>query len=232
MNAFPAPYDAVVIGASGGLGAALADRLDADPRVGRVHRFSRGGETPLDLTDEASIAAAAATVDTVRLVIVATGVLHGPGIEPEKRIAAIDAQGLARSFQINAIGPALVMKHFGERLPRDGKAVMAVISARVGSISDNRSGGWYGYRASKAALNQLMRTVAIELAARRKDAVCVALHPGTVDTPLSKPFQRGVPAGALFTPDHAAAQLLSVIENLDRADTGKFLAWDGKEIGF
>ena len=232
MSAFPAPFDAVVVGASGGLGSALVERLEADPRVGLVHRFSRGGGAHFDLTDETSIAAAAATVKEPRLVIVATGLLHGPGVTPEKRIAAIDAQGLAKSFQVNAIGPALVLKHFGQRLPREGKAVLAVISARVGSIADNRLGGWYGYRASKAALNQLMRTAAVELAIQRKDAICVALHPGTVDTPLSKPFQKGVPAGALFAPVDAATQLLALIDRLGPQDTGRFLAWDGKDIPF
>lgn len=232
MSAFPDAYEAVVVGASGGLGRALLERLQADPRVGRVHGFSRRGPARLDLTDEASIAAAATAVEAPRLVIVATGLLHGAGVAPEKRIAAIDAEGLARSFQVNAIGPALVLKHFGQRLPRDGKAVLAVISARVGSIADNRLGGWYGYRASKAALNQLMRTAAVELALRRRDAICVALHPGTVDTPLSKPFQTGVPARALFAPADAATRLLTVIDRLGPQDSGSFLAWDGQTIPF
>ncbi len=232
MNGFPEPFEAVVIGASGGIGGALAARLAGDPRVSRVHGLSRGGPIRLDLTDEASIAAAAERVGAPRLVIVATGVLQDEDLAPEKRLADLDAARLARSFQINAIGPALVLKHFAPRLPREGKAVLAVITARVGSISDNRLGGWYGYRAAKAAANQFVRTAAVELAGRRKEAICVALHPGTVDTALSAPFQKGVPADGLFTPAFAAERLISVIDGLTAADTGGFFAWDGRQIGF
>ncbi len=221
-----------MIGASGGIGAALADQLAADPRVSLVHRFSRRTEVPLDLTDEASIAAAAATVAEPRLVIVATGLLHDSEQAPEKRLADLDPVRLARLFQVNTIGPALVLKHFAPRIPRDGKAVLAVLTARVGSIADNHLGGWYGYRASKAAANQMVRTAAVELAARRREAICVALHPGTVDTALSAPFQRGVAPQKLFTPAFSAQRLLAVIDGLGPADTGRFFAWDGQPIPF
>ncbi len=221
-----------MVGASGGIGAALADRLAADPRVSRVHRFSRRTEVPLDLTDEASIAGAAATVAEARLVIVATGLLHDPEQAPEKRLADLDGARLARLFQVNTIGPALVLKHFAPKVPRDGKAVLAVLTARVGSIADNQLGGWYGYRASKAAANQMVRTAAVELAARRREAICVALHPGTVDTALSAPFQRGVAPQKLFTPAYSAERLLAVIDGLGPADTGGFFAWDGQPIPF
>jgi len=186
----------------------------------------------LDLTDEASIAKAALSVTEPRLVIVATGLLQDNEMTPEKRLADLDPGRIARAFAINAIGPALVLKHFAPRLPRQGKSVLAVLTARVGSISDNRLGGWYSYRAAKAAANQLVRTTAIELSARRKDAICVALHPGTVDTPLSAPFQKGVSPDRLFTPVFAAERLLSVIETLQPEQTGHFLAWDGRQIPF
>jgi len=158
--------------------------------------------------------------------------LHGQGRGPEKRLADLDPAALAQAFAVNAIGPALVLKHFAPQLPREGKAVLAVLTARVGSISDNRSGGWYGYRAAKAAANQLVRTAAIEIGARRPNAICVALHPGTVDTALSAPFQRNVPEGKLFTPDFAAERLLAVIDGLTTADSGGFFAWDGEAIPY
>lgn len=232
MSALASPFEAVVVGASGGVGSALVARLARDARVSRVHQFSRRTPIPIDLTDEATIAAAAATVDGPRLVIVATGLLHDPDLAPEKRLADVEPGRLARSFQVNAIGPALVLKHFAPRIPRNGKAVLAVLSARVGSISDNRLGGWYGYRAAKAAVNQFVRTAAVELAARKPDAICVALHPGTVDTALSAPFQRSVASGRLFTPDAAAQRLLAVIDGLGPGDTGGFFAWDGQPIAF
>ena len=232
VSDFAEGLEAVVVGASGGLGAALTAGLRADARFRRVHAFSRRDATPLDYADEASVARAAAQVEAPGLVIVATGLLHDGALQPEKRIADLDPGRLARSFLVNAIGPALVIKHFSPRLPREGKAVLAVISARVGSISDNRLGGWYGYRASKAAVNQLVRTTAVELAARRRDAICVALHPGTVDTALSAPFQKGLPAGRLQTPDRAAARLLAVIAGLTSSDSGGFFDGDGLPIPF
>lgn len=227
MNSFPKPLESVVLGAAGGIGAAIAERLEA---LGPVRRFSRADG--FDLTDEASIQAAAEQVGQPRLLVVATGHLHGHGAEPEKRLADLSPERLAYSLAVNAVGPALVLKHFAPRMPRAGKSVIAVLSARVGSISDNRLGGWYGYRASKAALNQMVRTASIELAVRRPDLACVALHPGTVDTGLSAPFQKGVAPERLFTPQMAADHLLKVIDGLSGADTGRFLAWDGREIPF
>ena len=198
-----------------------------------VRTFARSlaGPDHLDLTDEASIATAAASLTTPpTLVIVATGLLHAVAQRPEKSMAELDPVALARQFAINAIGPALVAKHFLPAQPRAGRTVFAVLSARVGSITDNRLGGWYGYRASKAALNQLVRTLAVEQRRRNDRSIVVALHPGTVDTALSRPFQAGVAADQLFTPTRAAVQLLDVLDGLRPVDSGRLFAWDGTEI--
>ena len=218
-----------MIGAGGGIGAALADALDAAGRP--AMRLGRATAPPLDLLDEASIAAAAAGVAPgLTLVIDATGFLHGGGVMPEKSLRQLDPVQLAHSFAVNAIGPALLMKHFLPRLARDGRAVFATLSARVGSIGDNRLGGWHGYRASKAALNQLVRCAAIELARSHRGAICVALHPGTVDTGLSGPF---VKAGLeLQSPAQAAARLIGVIDGLTPSESGGFFDHRGAPVPF
>ena len=231
---------AVVIGAGGGIGGALVDRLVADRRHASVHALSRAPQPPvarivrtgrIDVADPESIAAAAAAIaGPVDLVVVATGLLHEDGHGPERALRELDAARLARSFAINAIGPALVLRHFAPLLPRDRRAAIACLSARIGSVSDNRAGGWYGYRASKAALNQIVRTAAIEIARTHPLAACVALHPGTVNTALSKPFQARVAAGRLFTADDAAGRLLAVLDGLVPAQSGRCFAWDGSEI--
>jgi len=223
---------AVVFGASGGIGAALVEALEDEGTFDIVHTFSRSG-TGTDLADEASIAAAAATVATgpgPTLVIVATGVLHEGDHGPEKAMQDLDPAWLARQFAVNTIGPALVAKHVLPLMPRTGRTVFAALSARIGSIADNRLGGWYGYRASKAALNMMVRTLAIEEKRRNDRAILVALHPGTVDTDLSRPFQGNVTPGTLLTPSRAAVQLLDVIDGLKVTDSGRHFAWDGTEI--
>ena len=233
---------AVVVGAGGAIGGALVRQLLDDAGIECVHAWSR---RPLDLgheklrvslfeaTDEASVALAAERVGTPDLVIVATGLLHTDGgAGPEKSWHDLDSDRLVASFLANAIGPALVAKHLLGRLPRDRRAVFAALSARVGSIGDNRLGGWYGYRASKAALNQLIKCLAIELARSRPQAICVGLHPGTVDSRLSKPFQSALASDRLFTPERAAAALIGVIGGLTPAETGGFFAWDGRSIPF
>jgi NAD(P)-dependent dehydrogenase (short-subunit alcohol dehydrogenase family) len=219
----------VVIGAGGGIGAALAAALEA--RGEAVLRLSRRSDPPLDLLDEASIAAAAAHAgEGLRLVLDATGFLHDARFRPEKSLRELDPAHLAHAFAVNAIGPALLMKHFLPRLAREGRAVFATLSARVGSIADNRLGGWYAYRASKAALNQLLRTAAVEVARNRPQQILVALHPGTVATPLSAPFSK---AGLdLQTPEEAAARLLAVIERLTPAQTGGFFDHRGEAVPF
>lgn len=237
-------YRAMVFGSSGGIGAALVKALLADPRAAQVHAASRsGGEASAKcvphafaLEDEASIAACferAGEGGPLDLVIVATGLLHAEdGLRPEKTWRAIDAAALERAFGINTIGPALIARHALDHLATGHKAVFAALSARVGSIEDNRLGGWHAYRASKAALNMLVKTCAIELARRKPLAVCATLHPGTVDTALSKPFQSNVAAPSLFTPETSAAHLLGVIDRLGPANSGGLYAWDGSRIPF
>jgi NAD(P)-dependent dehydrogenase (short-subunit alcohol dehydrogenase family) len=233
LVSFASGLRAIVFGAGGGIGAAFTAELGAHPRVAKVHAAARGAEAPwrFDLRDEASIAAvaeAAAAEGPLDLVIVATGVLHGPGLRPEKTWRSLDAASLAEAFAINATGPALIAKHTLGLLRRDSKSAFACLSARVGSIEDNRLGGWHAYRASKAALNMLVRTCAVELRQRNPGALCVALHPGTVDTRLSQPFQVGVDPVKLFTPARSARALLGVLDRLTPADSGRLFAWDGQ----
>jgi NAD(P)-dependent dehydrogenase (short-subunit alcohol dehydrogenase family) len=238
------PANVVVIGASGGIGSALARALLADPRVGRVAALSRS-EMDLDderlfahrvdFSDEASIATAAESCagNGIDLVIVATGILHrDPDIRPEKRLADLDAANMSEVLRINTVIPSLLAKHFLPKLRRNGKSAFAAISARVGSIGDNRLGGWVSYRASKAALNMVMRTFSIEHARSHPESLVVTLHPGTTDTALSKPFQRNVPEGKLFTPEFVAERLLGVLDGLSSEDTGGFFAWDGSRIEY
>ena len=240
MSSFSEPLTACIFGASGGIGAALAQELAADPAVKIVHAGSR---TPIeaackikpfrfDLTDEASIADAADTVGPCDLVIIATGLLHNGVLQPEKSFRGMSANAFAQAFAINVTGPALIGKHFLPLLPRDRRGVFAAVSARVSSISDNHLGGWHAYRASKAALNMVVRNFAVELARTHKDAIIVTLHPGTVDTPLSEPFQRNVEPVKLFTADYSAQRLLTVIDTLTPADSGNLYAWDGQRIDF
>ncbi len=223
---------AIVIGASGGIGTALTRALETSGDYDRVIGLSRRGADALDITDEGSVRRAATMIgDTgmpVRMVILATGFLHNDGFTPEKSFSALDPVHMAHAYAVNTIGPALVMKHFLPILPRQGRSVFAALSARVGSISDNRLGGWHSYRASKAALNQMIRTCAIELKRSHREAVCVAIHPGTVATGLSAPFaRRGLQVRA---PDIAGQEILSVIQALTSADSGGFFDHKGKGI--
>ncbi len=229
---FPEGGLALVIGAGGGIGAALTERLRGVGRFARVIALSRRADPALDITSQDSAAAAAARIAAsgmpLRLAIIATGFLHGGGASPEKSWRDIDPAHMARAFAVNAIGPALLMKYFLPLLPRDGKSVFAALSARVGSIGDNRLGGWHSYRASKAALNQLIRTAAVELARTRPAAICAALHPGTVATSLSQPFARtGL---EVQTPDAAAERLLAVIARLEPKDSGGFFDHRGASV--
>jgi len=225
---------AVVIGSGGAIGGALVERLRGDPRFADVVGWSRSSAPALDLLDEASIVAAAGATAArgleLRLVFDATGFLHGDGAMPEKTWRHLDADALAHAFAVNAIGPALLMKHFLPLLPRDGRALFATLSARAGSIGENAIGGWYGYRASKAALNQLVRTAAAELARGRKQALCVALHPGHVESRLSAPFGSG--GQPTHTPAEAAEKLMAVLDGLTAADNGGFFDQEGAAIAW
>ncbi len=242
FESFEVDSIALVIGATGGVGAALIDALLNSESFTIVIRASRRPMQPragcdwvyIDIEDEASIAKAAAEVlerhGRLDLLINTVGFLHDDGHAPEKRLDDLDAEKLQRSFAINAIGPALVYRYFHRLFRHPRHSVMATLSARVGSISDNGLGGWYGYRASKAAQNQITRTTAIEMARKAPQCVVVALHPGTVATGLSEPFQKGVPPEKLFSAHQSAHYLLSVIDGLTPSHTGGFYAWDGQVI--
>ena len=217
---------ALIIGASGGIGSALATAL---AQAGaEVTTLSRQADQ-LELTDEASIAAAASKLAgrSFDRIIVATGALTIDGVPPETSFSRLDPDTMARSFAINASGPAMVIKHFAPMLPRKSPSVFAVLSARLASIGDNRLGGWMSYRASKAALNQVLRCAAVEYARKRPQAVLLALHPGTIPTALTAPYARG---RYTASPEESAAQLLAVMAGCSTADTGGFFAYDGSAI--
>lgn len=232
---------AVVIGASGAIGWALVEALAAAGPYAPVYALARSPcafappvrTDRIDVTDESSVAAAARRVGQgvpVGLVLVASGILHAPRIAPEKAIKALDPAAFGTVMAVNALGPALVAKHFCPLLPRSGRCVFAALSARVGSIGDNRLGGWYAYRASKAALNQILRTLALELARTRPDAIVAGLHPGTVASPLSAPFRSPASTPAPFPPETSAAHLLRVLDGLTPAESGRVFAWDGAVV--
>lgn len=233
---------AVIIGASGGIGAALVEQLASRVDCEQVYALSRKPVADshkvrvlsIDFDQEDSIAAAASEVGNEGapdLVIVSTGILSDEtGLMPEKSYRQQTAEAFAKVFEINTIGPALVAKHFLPIMPRKQRAVFAALSARVGSISDNRIGGWHAYRASKAALNMLIKNYAIEQARRNEGFIAVGLHPGTVDTDLSKPFQSGVPDKQLFSAEQSATFLLNVLAGLTPRDSGKVFDWAGKAV--
>jgi NAD(P)-dependent dehydrogenase (short-subunit alcohol dehydrogenase family) len=234
------PRRAAIFGASGGIGAAVA-RLLADRGV-PVLGGSRSGAVPrhhlvtpfaFDLTDEASIASAAGLLaqDMPDLVLVATGALTlADGTAPERSLKALDPAAMAQSLAVNTIGPALVAKHVLPLFPRNARWTFALLSARVGSVSDNSTGGWHSYRAGKAALNMLVKNMALEIARTHPQGTVVALHPGTVDTALSAPFQRGLPEGQLKRRREAACALFDVLCAATPAQSGKLIGWDGREI--
>lgn len=245
------PLHAIVTGASRGIGLACVRALLDTPGVARVDAWARratGSDAlrslddarvhpvDVDLADAARIAdvgdALHAEGARVQLIVNAAGVLHDGAVQPEKSLEAIDADALRAVFAINAFAPILLARALQPVIPHDAPAVFASLSARVGSIGDNALGGWYAYRASKAAQNQLLRTLSIEWRRTRPRATCLLLHPGTVDTSLSQPFSAGVRAANLFDPDRAARQLLDIIATVSPTDTGRFIAWDGSDIAW
>lgn len=215
----------LIIGASGGIGAALAAELRM--RGAEVVGLSRSVDG-LDITDEACVEAHLAVLDgQFDCVVVATGALEIAGAAPEKSIKAVRAQAMAAQFALNAIGPALILRHAGRLLPRRERSVFAVLSARVGSIGDNAIGGWTSYRAAKAAANQIVHTTAIELKRTHPEAICVALHPGTVETQFTAKYQARHPT---VSPRTAAKNLLRVMGALGPEQSGGFFDWAGETI--
>jgi NAD(P)-dependent dehydrogenase (short-subunit alcohol dehydrogenase family) len=254
MKSFREGSVAVIQGASRGIGLGFCEKLLATNRFSRIYATGRHAEqseglaalreragdavvpVDMDITREAAIQAAAERISAVEprldLMINVSGVLHDSsrGMRPEKRLEDIELENLEYSFRVNAFGPILMAKHFHRLLNHPDKAVFASLSARVGSIEDNGLGGWYAYRAAKAAQNQFSRTAAIELGRRARQTIVLALHPGTTDTDLSTPFQGRVPEGKLFSVDFVTDQLLGIIDQAGPEDSGRFLAWDGQPI--
>jgi len=224
------PYRALIIGASGGIGAALSDALQSDPGCAGVKTLSRS-QGGVDVTDEATLAAAADELQTsgdgFDVIINATGALEVGGAGPEKTFRELDPETMTAAFRINSVGAALVLKHFAPLLRREQRSVFATLSARVGSIGDNRLGGWVSYRASKAALNQVVRCAAIEIARTNKKSVVVALHPGTIETALTRKYAKG---RYTATPSECAQNLMAVLSSLSAEQSGGFFDYAGKEI--
>jgi NAD(P)-dependent dehydrogenase (short-subunit alcohol dehydrogenase family) len=252
LTSFDRPVTVFIAGASRGIGLAFVRRLASNAQARRVWAGCRDPDSAealaavarefdtvrmvtVDVTDENTLAAAARAVavegEPLDLVINCAGFLHREeGPRPERRLADVRAEWLMESFAVNAAGPLLLARHLEPLLSRQDRMVFASLSARVGSIGDNRLGGWYAYRGAKAAQNMFMKTLSIELARKARGAICVVLHPGTTDTDLSRPFQAGVPSDKLFSPDRAVDQLLRVIDGLQAEDNGRFLAWNGERI--
>jgi NAD(P)-dependent dehydrogenase (short-subunit alcohol dehydrogenase family) len=228
MESFPVNYRVLVIGATGAIGSAFVEVLNEDARCGQIVALGRRTTPLLDLTDSQSIAAAAqafADEPAFHLVILATGVLHSDGFMPEKSLKSLSEQQLLTTFQINTFGPALILQHFLPLLDRDG--IFAVLSAKVGSIEDNRLGGWYSYRASKAALNMIIKTAAIESARRWPGKRLVALHPGTVTSRLSRPFRPEA-----RPPREAISDMLAVLDKISTSDNGGFFSYQGERLSW
>ncbi|MFM7026389.1 MAG: SDR family NAD(P)-dependent oxidoreductase [Limnohabitans sp.] len=229
MHSLPEGYRALVVGASGSIGKAFVQALRADPRCSNVQAVQRGEPIDWDLGDEASLTALAAQVQgPLHLVVDATGALMMDGHGPEKRLQELDAQRLLHNLQVNAVGPALLLRHLSPQLARGERVIWGKLSARVGSIEDNHKGGWYGYRMAKAALNQMLQTAAIELARQRPLAVVAALQPGTVRSALSHPF-----AGSdALDPEVSVQGLLQALDAAPATGRALFLDYRGQSIAW
>ncbi len=243
---------ALVVGATGGIGLEFVRQLLQDSRIAHLFATYRSAQTAtalfelaqqqperlhciqMDLSKEAQIEQGIAeirqTADRLHIVVNCVGLLHSDQQQPEKALRQLDADNLIRYFQVNSIGPALLAKHLLPLLKHKEPSLFATISAKIGSIGDNRLGGWYGYRASKAALNMLLKTAAIEYSRRSPHTMIVMLHPGTTNTRLSQPFQRGVPPEKLFSPERTVSQLIAVLESVTPSDSGEFFSWDGSRL--
>lgn len=228
-----------VIGASGAIGSEFVRQYCK--RGYTVHAFSRKSQEPstkhvvhitMDMESDERIKQSLQAMDGIGYdcVIVATGVLHSEGMFPEKSMKALHVEQMARYFHVNTIIPSLIGKHFLPMLTKNRRAIFVALSARVGSISDNQLGGWYSYRSSKAALNMMLKTFAIEVGRYNKRAIVIGLHPGTVDSQLSQPFQQHVPEHQLFTPEFSVKNMCTVIDQCSVADSGGVFAWDGSGI--
>lgn len=242
----------LIVGASQGIGLGFVQKLLQNDRIGKIYATYRQRESAdelitlesensekltcleVDITDESQIIEAVkkirAEVNKLHFVINCVGLLHDETLQPEKSLRQINADNLLRYFQVNSIASVLLAKHLLPLFRHQERSIFASISAKVGSIGDNQLGGWYGYRASKAALNMFMRTVAIEYGRNSPKTIVVTLHPGTTDTRLSRPFQGNVPADKLFTVERTVSQLLAVIEQLQQEDSGQFFSWDGSRL--
>jgi NAD(P)-dependent dehydrogenase (short-subunit alcohol dehydrogenase family) len=230
-----------IIGSSGAIGRAFLDAYIADKDISNIYSISRTEvksndkriiHINIDVTDEVSVKAAASKIEENRLdrLIVATGVLHTKSFGPEKSIKDIKIENFVKIFSVNTFGPALIGKYFLPLMTKDQKSIVAFLSARVGSISDNKLGGWYAYRASKSALNQIIKNFSIEAKRTNSSGIIIGLQPGTVKSKLSEPFQKNVKKGKLFLPEDSVDSLIKVIENVMQNDSGKIFDWEGEEI--
>ena len=234
----------IIIGSSGAIGSSFLNhyakedknnviyalsRSEASSPSSNIHNVSIDIESDSSISNASSICSEAGPFD---IIIVTTGMLSDENISPEKSLRHLNKESLSKIFSVNTLGPALIAKYFIPLLKKDAPSFLGFLSARVGSISDNRIGGWYSYRASKAALNMIIKSLSIEVARNNLQSIIAGLHPGTVDSKLSKPFQGNVSEGKLFTPDYSVSKMAEVISNLKPENSGSCFAWDGEEIEF